>query len=82
MQPTIIHDIVDSAGNVIQRFNPRLRWDITTDPLIKDFRCENSECTATGAMKTVSLSAVQNVQAGMRLAAPIPVARSTTISPS
>jgi len=72
MQPTIIHDIVNSAGNIIQPFNPRLRWDITTDALIKDFRCENSECTATGAMKTVSLTAVQNVQAGMRLAASDP----------
>lgn len=72
MQPTIIHDIVDSAGKIIQPFNPRLRWDITTDPLIKDFKCENGDCTATGAMSTVSASAVQNVQAGMRLAATDP----------
>ena len=72
MQPTIIHDIVDSEGNIVQPFEPRLRWDITTDPLIKDFKCENGECTATGAMKTVSPYAVQNVQAGMRLAATDP----------
>jgi penicillin-binding protein 2 len=72
MQPTIIHDIVDSAGNIVQPFNPRLRWDITTDPIIKDFICVNGECTATGAMKTVSPSAVQNLQAGMRLAATDP----------
>ena len=72
MQPTIIHDIVDSEGNIIQPFEPRLRWDITTDPIIKDFTCENSDCTATGKMKTVSQSAVQEVQAGMRLAATDP----------
>jgi penicillin-binding protein 2 len=72
MQPTIIHDIVDSEGNIVQPFEPRLRWDITTDPLIKDFKCENGDCTATGAMKTVSTFAVQNVQAGMRLAATDP----------
>jgi penicillin-binding protein 2 len=72
MQPTIIHDIVDTAGNIIQPFEPRLRWDLTTDPLIKDFNCVNGDCTATGKMKTVSLSAVQNVQAGMRLAASDP----------
>jgi penicillin-binding protein 2 len=72
MQPTIIHDIVDDAGNIIQAFEPRLRWDITTDPIIKDFNCVNGECTATGKMKTVSLSAVQNVQAGMRQAATDP----------
>jgi penicillin-binding protein 2 len=69
MQPTIIHDILDSEGNVIQPFTPRLRWDITTDPLIKDFSCVNGECTATGKMKTVSLATVQEVASGMRLAA-------------
>ena len=72
MQPTIIHDIVDGEGNVIQPFTPRVRWDITTDPVIKDYSCVNSECSATGAMKTVSLSAVQEVAAGMRLAATDP----------
>ncbi len=72
MQPTIIHDIVDSAGNIVQPFNPRLRWDITTDPIIKDFNCVNGECTATGLMKTVSTEAVQNLQAGLRLAATDP----------
>lgn len=69
MQPTVIHEIVDGEGNVIQPFTPRLRWDITTDPVIKDFNCVNGECTPTGTMKTVSLAAVQEVQAGMRLAA-------------
>jgi penicillin-binding protein 2 len=72
MQPTIIHDIVDNAGKIIQPFEPRLRWDLTTDPLIKDFQCENGDCTATGAMKTVSVSAIQNVQTGMRQAATDP----------
>jgi penicillin-binding protein 2 len=72
MQPTIIHDIVDNAGKIIQAFEPRLRWDITNDPIIKDFSCVNGECTATGKMKTVSLSAIQSVQSGMRLAASDP----------
>ncbi len=72
MQPTIIRDIVDSAGNIVQPFNPRLRWDITTDPIIKDFICVNGECTATGLMKAVSADAVQNLQAGLRLAATDP----------
>jgi penicillin-binding protein 2 len=72
MQPTIIHDIVDAEGNIIQPFMPRLRMDITTDPVIKDFSCVNGECNATGRMKTVSLAAVQEVAAGMRLAATDP----------
>ncbi|MGB8212681.1 MAG: penicillin-binding protein 2 [Anaerolineales bacterium] len=68
MQPTIIRQIVDSAGNIIQAFQPHLRWDMTTDPIIKDYTCVDSQCTATGKMKTVSMYAIQNVQAGMRLA--------------
>jgi penicillin-binding protein 2 len=72
MQPTIIHDIVDDEGNIIQPFTPRLRWDITTDPVIKDFSCVNGECNATGKMKTVSPAAVQEVAVGMRLAATDP----------
>ncbi len=72
MQPTIIHEIVDGEGNVIQPFTPRLRWDITTDPVIKDFSCVSGECTPTGIMKTVSSAAVQEVQQGMRLAASDP----------
>jgi penicillin-binding protein 2 len=72
MQPTIIHEIVDGEGNIIQPFMPRLRWDITSDPVIKDYSCVDGECTETGIMKSVSPAAVQEVQAGMRLAATDP----------
>jgi penicillin-binding protein 2 len=74
MQPTIIRDIVDAAGNVIQPFTPRLRWDVTIDPLIQEFGCVENEaqCTSTGKMKAVSSAAVQGVKAGMRLAATDP----------
>ena len=72
MQPTIIHDILDSEGNVIQPFTPRLRWDITTDPVIKDYSCVNGECTRYGQMKTVSPLQCRRLQAGMRLAATDP----------
>ncbi len=69
MQPTIIHDIVDASGNVVQPFTPRLRWDVTTDPVVKDFNCVSTEdCTDTGRMKTISLDAVENVKTGMRMA--------------
>jgi penicillin-binding protein 2 len=68
MQPTIIHEIVDGEGNVIQPFTPRLRWDITTDPVIKDFNCVTGECLATGEMKAVNPAAVKEVQTGMRMA--------------
>jgi len=69
MQPTIIRDIVDGEGNVIQPFTPRLRWDVTTDPLIREYTCENADCTDTGLMKAVSSAAVEEVKTGMRMAA-------------
>jgi penicillin-binding protein 2 len=73
MQPTIIHDVLDAAGNVIQPFTPRLRWDVTTDPIVKDFVCESTEdCTDEGDMKTISLQAVEEVKTGMRMAATDP----------
>jgi penicillin-binding protein 2 len=73
MQPTIVHDIVDAAGNIIQPFTPRLRWDVTTDPIIKDFECTDTEdCTDKGIMKTVSAAAVEEVKTGMRMAATDP----------
>jgi penicillin-binding protein 2 len=37
MQPTIIREIQDPEGNVIQPFEPKLKWDITKDPLIRVF---------------------------------------------
>ncbi len=72
MQPTIIKEIVDGEGNVVQPFTPRVRWDITTDPVVEDFSCVNGECNPTGAMKTVSPSTVQEVAEGMRMAASDP----------
>jgi penicillin-binding protein 2 len=68
MQPTIIHDILDGEGNDIQPFTPRMRWDITVDPLIKDFLCQEGDCTETGQMKAVQPWVVKAVQAGMRMA--------------
>jgi penicillin-binding protein 2 len=52
----------------ISPFLPKMKWDITVDPVIKDFRCENTYCTATGTMKTVQPWVVQSIQQGMRLA--------------
>jgi penicillin-binding protein 2 len=52
----------------ISPFLPKMKWDITVDPIIKDYRCENSYCTATGTMKTVQPWVVQSIQQGMRLA--------------
>jgi penicillin-binding protein 2 len=49
-------------------FQPHARWDITIDPIIKDYRCEGGYCTDTGLMKTVQPWVVGKIQEGMRLA--------------
>jgi penicillin-binding protein 2 len=73
IQPTIIHDILDPAGNIIEPFTPRVRWDVTEDPVIQAYDCVSTEdCTLTGNMKTVSLGAVEEVKQGMRMAATDP----------
>jgi penicillin-binding protein 2 len=69
MQPTIVYEIRDDQGNLIQPFTPRMRWDITQDPIIRDFLCEGGYCLETGGMKTVEPWVVQAVQTGMRMAA-------------
>jgi penicillin-binding protein 2 len=69
MQPTIIHEIVDEEGNIVEPFTPRLRWNVTLDPIIKDFLCGETNCVETGEMKTISLDTILSVQSGMRQAA-------------
>ena len=91
IQPTLIHDVLDSEGNVVPMwrdpngdlvtqetpgsyqvspFQPRLKWDLTTDPLIQDFGettvrgCEPIE----GQTKTVQPWVFKVIQEGMRLA--------------
>ncbi|NTW37371.1 MAG: hypothetical protein HGB17_14870, partial [Syntrophobacteraceae bacterium] len=68
MQPTVVYQIQDDLGNVVQPFSPRLRWDITKDPIIRDFQCEDGYCSFSGMMKTVEPWVVDAVQSGMRQA--------------
>ena len=60
-----------SSGVLSRRvspFTPVQRWDVTADPIIKDFVCEDGFCTETGIMKTIQPWVVKKVQEGMRLA--------------
>ncbi|MFH2038708.1 MAG: penicillin-binding protein 2 [Chloroflexota bacterium] len=52
----------------ISPFTPNMKWDITVDQIIEDFRCENTYCTSSGDMKSVAPWVVQSIQQGMRLA--------------
>ncbi|MCL4257850.1 MAG: penicillin-binding protein 2 [Anaerolineales bacterium] len=68
MRPTLLRQIVDGEGNIIQDFEPDLRWDITKDPVIEHY--ENPQgigaCRTTGEMSTVDPSVIDAVQRGMR----------------
>ncbi len=63
MQPTIVKEILDADGNVIQEFVPKLVWDITKDPLI-DILDENNK--PTGEKKVVESWVVDYAKMGMR----------------
>jgi penicillin-binding protein 2 len=70
MQPTLIREVLDSEGNVIQEFEPQMKWDITKDPVIQEYYdttirgCEPIE----GQTKIVEPWVIETVQQGMRRA--------------
>ncbi len=72
MRPTLLHDILDSEGNVIKSFLPDPVWDITKDNLIDVITEPNEpggcESKLTGEKKNVEPWVVEKVQEGMRLA--------------
>lgn len=70
MQPTLVREILDNEGNVIQPFEPKVKWDITTDAVIQEYNpttirgCE----PISGKKKTVQPWVLEKVQEGMRMA--------------
>ncbi len=63
MKPTIVKEVLDSEGNVIQPFRPTQVWDITKDPLINVFDENNF---TTGKLKTIDPKWVDLLKQGMR----------------
>jgi len=64
MQPTLVHRVLDADGNVIQPFEPRVKWDITKDPMITVF---NEFGIPTEEKKVVEDWVIDLTQEGMRL---------------
>ena len=64
MQPTLVHQVLDANGNVIEPFEPEIKWDITKDPMITVFD-ENG--IPTEEKKVVEDWVVDLTQEGMRL---------------
>ena len=72
MQPTVIEKITNAEGEIVQAFEPELKWDITQDPVIDIFSAPTSaggcEAKLTGETKTVEPWVVEKIQEGMRAA--------------
>ncbi len=69
MAPTLLREVLDSEGNVIQPFTPHMRWDLTVDPVIQVFEDNTIRgCQPTGEMKTVQPWVFDEIRTGMRLA--------------
>jgi penicillin-binding protein 2 len=52
----------------ISPFTPNMKWDITVDPLIQGYSCEDTYCQLTDDFKIVTPESVAAVRAGTRLA--------------
>ena len=63
MQPTLVRDVLDSNGEVIKPFEPKMKWDITVDPQIHLYD-ENS--LQTEQMITVEPWVIDLAKQGMR----------------
>lgn len=69
MQPTILREVFDGEGNVVQSFTPQVKWNVTQDPVVEVFEPQASvsnSCRPTGEFKTIDSYVVQKVQEGMR----------------
>jgi len=63
MTPTLIKEVLDSEGNVIKEFEPKLRYDLTKDALINTY---DENFYPTNNYKTVQPWVIQKVKEGMR----------------
>ncbi len=68
MQPTIVYEVLDNEGRLIRPFTPKMKWDITKDPLINEWSCEEGYCIQTGNVKIVEPWVVDAIRQGTRLA--------------
>ena len=64
VKPTLVKQVSDSNGNIIQSVKPQVVWDITKDPLIHVFDSNN---IPTGQLKTVQPWVLQELKQGLRM---------------
>jgi penicillin-binding protein 2 len=63
MQPTLVRDVLDSEGNVVEPFKPVVKVDITRTPVIDTFDDNNFP---TGVKKPVEPAAIKLLKEGLR----------------
>lgn len=71
MTPTLVREIIDEEGNIIQGFTPNMIHDLTVDPVVTEYIqyvSGSGQCQETGNKKTVQPSVIELVQQGMRRA--------------
>jgi penicillin-binding protein 2 len=72
MQPTVIERITSAEGEIVESFEPVMKWDITQDPIIDIYSDPTSaggcEAKLTGETTTVQPWVVDKIQEGMRAA--------------
>ena len=69
MAPTLLYEVQDSQGNIIQPFEPQLRWDLTVNPVIQVYEDNTIRgCQLTGETRTVEPWVFEKIREGMRLA--------------
>ncbi len=64
MKPTLIREITDADGNVVQEFSPTEVWDVTKDPMINVF---DENFVPTGELKTIDPSVIADTQQALRM---------------
>ncbi|NMB61491.1 MAG: hypothetical protein GYA18_04035, partial [Chloroflexi bacterium] len=64
MKPTIIKEILDEDGNVVQPFEPQEVWDVTTDPLIEIY---DEDYLPTGEKRVIEPWVIDMTQQALRM---------------
>ena len=72
IKPTLVKEILDSEGNVIQESQPQVLWDITKDPMI-NILDENNQ--PTGEKKTVQAWVLTDLQQALRMVVTVGTAK-------
>ncbi len=65
MQPTVVYQLLDADGEVVQDFQPQLKWDLTQDAMIPVYDEKNF---LTGEYKIIDPQIFTEAMVGMRMA--------------